>query len=65
MIPRANRYPRIIMELKWKKNLNENALEALANKALSQIDERRYDSEMNENAVKDILKLGIAFSGNR
>lgn len=37
----------------------------LAEEALYQIDDRRYDSEMKENKVKDILKLGIAFSGKK
>ena len=53
------------MELKWKKNLEKEALEQLAEEALHQIDDRRYDSEMKENKVKDILKFGIAFSGKK
>ena len=31
--------------------------------ALNQIDKKRYDSEMTELGVTNILKLGIAFSG--
>lgn len=30
--------------------------------ALSQIDDMRYDSEMRHTGIKDILRLGIAFS---
>lgn len=51
------------MELKWKKNLNEEELERLAETALAQINERRYDLEIAESGKTDILKLGIAFSG--
>lgn len=46
-------------------SLEKEALEQLAEEALYQIDDRRYDSEMKENKVKDILKLGIAFSGKK
>lgn len=65
LMPREQRYPGIIMELKWKSNLNADALETLAADALAQIDEKRYDSEMIEEGIKNILKLGIAFSGKK
>ena len=65
LIPRENRYPGIIMELKWGKNLNEEKLSGLADEALTQIDDNRYDEEMTNEGVQDILKLGIAFSGKK
>ena len=65
LIPRADRYPGIIMELKWKKNLSDELLEELADEALSQINVMRYDSEMKKDGIHDILKLGIAFSGKK
>lgn len=65
MIPRQDRYPGVIMELKWKKDLSADALEKLADEALAQMDEKRYDSEMKENGIRNILKFGIAFSGKR
>lgn len=65
LIPREDRYPAIIMELKWKKDLSEDTLNRLADEALSQIDDMRYDSEMKEDGVNDILKFGIAFSGKK
>lgn len=65
LIPRENRYPGIIMELKWKKDLSENALDGLAEEALLQIDNMRYDSEMKKDGIDDILKFGIAFSGKK
>ncbi|MCD8148939.1 MAG: PD-(D/E)XK nuclease domain-containing protein [Clostridiales bacterium] len=65
LIPREERYPGIIMELKWKKNLSEDKLTGLADEALAQIDDMRYDAAMKEDGIKDILKFGIAFSGKR
>ena len=65
LTPREKRYPGIILELKWKEKLSEAALESLANDALAQIDKLRYDSEMKEDGITDILKFGIAFSGKK
>lgn len=65
LIPREGIYPGIIMELKWKSGLDEQALESLSDEALRQINDKRYDSEMSSESVKKILKLGIAFSGKK
>lgn len=65
LIPRKNTYPGIIMELKWKKDLADDSLEMLAKEALSQIDKNRYDLEIKEDGITDILKFGIAFSGKK
>ena len=65
LFPREDRYPGIIMELKWKKDLNADELLGLADEALAQIDDKRYDEEMKEDGIQDILKFGIAFSGKK
>ena len=65
MIPREKRYPGIIFEMKWKEKISEGALESLADEALTQINKLRYDSEMKEEGIDDILKFGIAFSGKK
>lgn len=65
MIPREARYPGIIMELKWKKDLKREELETLAAEALQQIDAKNYDRELKEEGVREILKFGIAFSGKK
>lgn len=65
LFPKEPKYPGIIMEFKWKSNLDIDTLDALAKDALLQIDEKRYDSEMAEIGITDILKLGIAFSGKK
>lgn len=40
-------------------------LEELSREALRQIDEKRYDLELKENGIDNIIKLGIAFSGKQ
>ena len=65
LFPREDRYPGIIMELKWKKDLNADELLGLADEALAQIDDKRYDEEMKEDGIRDILKFEIAFSGKK
>ena len=65
LFPREDKYPGIIMELKWKKNLSIDELSGLADEALAQIDEKRYDAEMKEDGIQNVLKFGIAFSGKK
>ena len=65
MIPRDEKYPGIIMELKAENGLNETELDILSSEALNQIDTKRYDMELRNDGVKNILKLGIAFSGKK
>lgn len=65
LFPREKKYPGIIMELKWKNGLDEEELKSLAKDALFQIENKKYDSEMREEGIENILKLGIAFSGKR
>lgn len=36
-----------------------------AEDAFAQIEDMRYDSEMKEEGIKEILKLGIAFTGKK
>lgn len=65
LVPQKAKYPAIIMELKWKRNLSAEALSKLADEAILQIDRMRYDSGMREEGVGNILEFGIAFSGKK
>ena len=55
--------PGILIELKAAKNVCGDALKALAQTALQQIEERKYDMEMRSEGLAKILRYGVAFSG--
>ncbi|MBD5101423.1 MAG: AAA family ATPase [Subdoligranulum sp.] len=63
--PKDSTLPGILIELKAAKNVCGNALKVLAQTALQQIDDRKYDTEMQRDGVAKILKYGIAFCGKR
>ena len=65
MIPIDTKHPGIIMELKAKAGLSLNELDALSSKALEQISIKRYNSEMQNDGITNILSFGIAFSGKK
>lgn len=65
MFPKDAKNPGIIMEFKWKSNLDEGELVKEAETALTQIKEKRYDFEVKEDGISQIMKLGIAFSGKK
>ena len=55
-------FDKMIFEFKYTKDAREN-LESLADKALQQIDDKKYDTELRNAGVKSIIKIGIAFRG--
>ena len=63
LMPKNNRLPGIIIELKAEKNCSTDELKKLSKTALEQIEKRRYDTEMTAKGVKTIYKYGVAFSG--
>ncbi|MDE6406813.1 MAG: ATP-binding protein, partial [Lachnospiraceae bacterium] len=63
LMPRDNSRPGILIELKSERDVTEEQLEALAQSALDQINNREYDTEMKTRGVKTIFKYGVAFSG--
>lgn len=63
--PRKRELPGIIIELKAEKNCSEKQLNALAETALKQIEDKKYDTEMKSKGVTTILKYGVAFSGKK
>ncbi|SKB93495.1 PD-(D/E)XK nuclease superfamily protein [Lachnospiraceae bacterium] len=65
LIPRNKKLTGIIMELKYEKDLDEKGLNKLADEALRQIEDKEYVIEMKDEGVRDILKLGMAFSGKK
>lgn len=63
LMPKSKKRPGILIELKAKKDSSKEQLEHLAQTALSQINEKRYDTEMNTRGIQTIFKYGVAFSG--
>ena len=63
LMPKNNSRPGVLIELKSKKDLSKEHLETLAQDALNQINEKRYDTEMITHGIATIFKYGVAFSG--
>lgn len=62
LTPLVNGIPGFIFEFKHTNDDHVN-LETLADRALHQIDEKKYDTELRNSGVKAIIKIGIAFRG--
>ena len=65
LLPLKKQLPGILIELKAEKDCSERQLEALASRALQQIEDRSYDTEMLAQGITALLKYGIAFSGKK
>lgn len=61
--PTSPRLPGILIELKAAKGRSPDELARLARKALAQIDEKGYETELRTAGVAEIVKYGVAFSG--
>lgn len=64
-MPRDISKPGILIELKAAKDCTDADLKELAQTALQQINEKKYDTEMTVKGVKSIFKYGVAFSGKK
>lgn len=60
LLPAVKYMPGFIFEFKHTKDINVD-LDSLANSALKQIDDMKYDTELRDFGVEDIVKIGIAF----
>lgn len=60
LLPMVKGIPGFIFEFKHTKDINVD-LDSLANSALKQIEDMKYDTELNNFGVEDIVKIGIAF----
>lgn len=63
LMPKSIRLPGVLIELKATKDSSD--LKELSQKALQQIEERQYDTEMRAKGVDQILKYGVAFCGKQ
>ena len=64
LMPKDTSKPGILIELKADKNSSDDLMD-LAQTALRQINDRKYDTEMTAKGVKTIFKFGVAFSGKK
>lgn len=62
LMPLAKGMPGFIFEFKHAKDEHTD-LSALADSALQQIETKKYDTELRDNDVISIIKIGIAFRG--
>lgn len=60
LLPMMQGIPGFIFEFIYTKDINVD-LDSLANSALRQIDDMKYDTELKDFGVKNIVKIGIAF----
>ena len=61
--PKNKSIPGFIFEFKQTKE--ERSLDKFAQKALAQIDDNKYDTQMKLNGTAKIVKIGVAFCGKR
>ena len=61
--PTKKNLPGILIELKTEKNCTTEQLKKLSEKALKQIIDKKYDTELVAAGVQNIYKYGVAFSG--
>ena len=63
LMPKAEGLPGILIELKAAKDVSAEQLSQLAQEALTQIEEKQYDTVMKARNISPIFKYGVAFSG--
>lgn len=63
LMPKSSGLPGVLIELKADKRETKDNLAELSQRALRQIDERRYATEMQQKGIGMILEYGVAFCG--
>lgn len=63
--PKQKEMPGILIELKAKNNLDDEALNKLSKEAIHQIKEKKYEAELLSKGITKILRFGVAFSGKK
>ena len=63
LTPKIGNLPGILIELKAAKDVSAEQLRQLAQEALTQIEEKQYDTVMKARNISPVFKYGVAFSG--
>lgn len=65
LCPKNSKMPGVLIELKAAKDCSDDELKKHSEKALEQINEKKYDTELATKGIKNVFKYGVAFSGKR
>ena len=65
MVPKDQKLPGILIELKAVKNASQDELQKLSENAVRQMQERKYDTDLLTRGVSHIIQYGVAFSGKQ
>lgn len=63
LTPKNKNLPGILIELKAEKDTASKNLKDLAQEALQQIGEKKYDTQLHLHGIRTIIKYGVAFCG--
>lgn len=63
LLPKVQRIPGVLIEVKAKKNCAAKELTELSKTALKQIGDRKYDTDMISKGITEVIRFGVAFSG--
>ena len=64
LMPLVKGIPGFLFEFKHTKDSHAD-LSALADSALRQIEEKKYDTELRTAGISSVIRIGIAFCGKR
>ncbi len=65
LCPRDCKMPGVLIELKASKDCSNDDLKKLSQKALEQIEVKKYETELTMKGIEKVFKYGVAFSGKR
>ncbi len=65
VIPKNPKNRGIIIEFKKVDKKKGDSLKKAVEQALTQIEEKKYEAEMQARGIQNIIKLGIAFDGKK
>ena len=65
LMPKKAGLPGIIIEVKAVAKASDEILKSVAVQALQQIEEKKYDTELQRAGVQEVYKYGIAFCGKQ
>lgn len=65
LCPKQKEMPGILIELKARNHLNDEQPNKLAEEAIQQIKDKKYETELLSKGITKIIRIGVAFSGKK